>query len=282
MKIDIILITYNQEQYIAQAVESVLMQRVDDDVQMRVIVADDCSKDNTLEIIKSYEEKSSFPFVYLSNENNLGISKNYQRSFAACDGDYIAILEGDDWWSNPNHIEQHIRFLEAHKECSMSMNAITLFTQETQESKPPYWGYGDDVLYVDTKRQISEGNQLGNLSACVLRNSYVKELSSSLYDLYIADWMLGVMLSQHGLIGLLRESSSVYRTNSNSQWASLGKRQQIKQLLDLSKHYDKFQNGKYHQYWKLYRRNVINKNKRYFIPPIIYSFLKKIYSVFNK
>lgn len=282
MKIDIILITYNQEQYIAQAVESVLMQRVDDDVQMRVIVADDCSKDNTLEIIKSYEEKSSFPFVYLSNENNLGISKNYQRSFAACDGDYIAILEGDDWWSNPNHIEQHIRFLEAHKECSMSMNAITLFTQETQESKPPYWGYGDDVLYVDTKRQISEGNQLGNLSACVLRNSCVQQLPLTLYDLYIADWMLGVMLSQKGPIGLLKDSSSVYRINSKSQWASLTKKNQIKQLLNLSKQYDAFQNGKYHQYWKQYRKKMINQNKRYLMPPFLYKLLKSIADFINK
>ena len=96
MKIDIILITYNQEQYIAQAVESILLQRVNDDVQVRVIVADDCSTDKTLEIIKSYEDKSPFPFVYLSVEDNMGHVRNYQRAFAACVGDYVAILEGDD------------------------------------------------------------------------------------------------------------------------------------------------------------------------------------------
>jgi glycosyltransferase involved in cell wall biosynthesis len=277
MQLDILLIAYNQEQYIAQAVESILMQRVNEDVQVRVIVADDCSKDSTLEIIKSYEEKSPFPFVYLSAEKNLGISKNYQRAFAACDGDYIAILEGDDWWSSPNHIEQHIRFLDNHKECSMSMNTITLFAQETQELKPAYWGYGDnDVFYVDTKYQITQGNQLGNLSACVLRNNNVKELPSALYDLYIADWMLGVMLSQQGLIGLLRESSSVYRANSNSQWASMDRKRQIKQLLDLSKQYDAFQNGKYHQHWKQYRRTLINKNKRYLMPPLMYKLMKKL------
>ena len=283
MKIDVILITYNQEQYIAQAVESILMQRVNDDVQVRVIIADDCSKDKTLEIIKSYEKKSLFPFVYLAADINLGISKNYQRAFAACDGDYIAILEGDDWWSSPNHIEQHIRFLDAHKECSMSMNTITLVTPETQESKPPYWGYGNnDVFYVDTKCQISEGNQLGNLSACVLRKCFVQQLPLTLYDLYIADWMLGVMLSQKGPIALLRDSSSVYRTNSKSQWASLTKKNQIKQLLNLSKQYDASQNGKYHQYWKLYRRNLINKNKRYLMPPQLYKLLKQIADLIKK
>ena len=275
MKLDIILITYNQEQYIAQAVESILMQRVNDDVLVRVIVADDCSKDKTLEIIKSYEKKSLFPFVYLAADMNLGISKNYQRAFAACDGDYIAILEGDDWWSSPDHIEQHIRFLDTHKECSMSMNTITLFTQETQESKSPYWGYGDsDVFYVNTEYQITQGNQLGNLSACVFRNSCIKQLPDSLFGIPIADWMLGVMLSQQGAIALLKESTSVYRTNANSTWASLSKKQQLKRMLELSKQSDKYQNGLYHIYWKRFRRKLINRNKRYLMPPFLYKFLK--------
>lgn len=275
MKLDILLISYNQELFISQTVESILMQRVNDDVQVRVIVADDCSKDKTLEIIKSYEDRSPFPFVYLDASTNLGISKNYQRAFVACDGDYIAILEGDDWWSSPNHIEQHIRFLDAHKECSMSMNTITFFTQETQESKPPYWGYGNyEVYYVDTKRQIIEGNQLGNLSACVFRTSCIKQIPDSLYSISIADWMLGVMLSQQGLIALLKESTSVYRTNANSTWANLSEKQRVKWMLDISKQYDKYQNGQYHIYWKRYRRKLINRNKRYLMPPLLYKFLK--------
>lgn len=275
MQLDILLISYNQEQYIAQAVESILMQRMNDDVQVRVIVADDCSKDKTLEIIKSYEEKSPFPFVYLAADTNLGISKNYQRAFAVCVGDYITILEGDDWWSSPNHIEQHIRFLDTHKECSMSMNTITYYAQETQDYEPPYWRYGDaDVFYVDTECQITQGNQLGNLSACVFRNSCIKQLPDSLFGIPIADWMLGVMLSQQGSIALLKESTSVYRINANSKWASLSRKQQVKRMLELSKQYDKYQNGHYHIYWKRYRRKLINRNKRYLMPPLLYKFLK--------
>ena len=97
----------------------------------------------------------------------------------------------------------------------MSMNTITFYAQETQKSKPPYWCYGNhEVYYVDTKRQISEGNQLGNLSACVFRTSCIKQLPDSLYSISIADWMLGVMLSQQGLIALLKESTSVYSERS--------------------------------------------------------------------
>ena len=261
MKLDIILITYNQEQYIAQAVESVLMQRVDDDVQVRVIVADDCSKDKTLEIIKSYEVKSPFPFLYLAADTNLGISKNYQRAFAVCDGDYIAILEGDDYWSSPIHLKQHYDFLYTHKKCSMSMNSITFLQQHNNYQYKPKWLYKKDIHFVDLKEQIVNGNQLGNLSACVFRTSCLKTLPPSLFDLYIADWMLGVMLAQQGLIALFEQSTSVYRVNAQSQWASLATKDKIQLQLDLADVYDKYQNGLYHKYWSKFKKRIVkNKN----------------------
>lgn len=278
MRVNIILITYNQEQFVAQAVESILMQRVNDDVQVRVIVADDCSKDKTLEIIKSYEKKSPFAFVYLSAEKNLGISKNYQRAIAACDGDYIAILEGDDWWSCAKHIEQHIRFLKSHPECSMTMNRISYIRPDIVEPVTFGWNYNEDVYYVDTETQITQGNQLGNLSACVIKTNYLKSLDSSLYELYVADWMLGVLLSQKGLIAILKDSTSVYRQNIDSQWAGLTRREQINQLISLAKIYDNYQDGLCHKYWNLYikklKREKYNKFYKRILPTSLIKLIK--------
>lgn len=294
MKVDILLISYNQEPFIAQAVESIMMQRVNEDVELRVIVADDCSIDNTLEIIHQYDQKQYeklqsigindeqaiamrmlLPFVYLDTKQNLGISKNYCRAFSACDADYIAVLEGDDYWSSPYHIEQHIRFLDNHRECSMSMNTITFMKHERNEFVAPCWYWDGDVRFVDTKCQISEGNQLGNLSACVFRNSCIQALPQSLYELSIADWMLGVMLSQQGLLAILKESTSVYRTNENSKWAALSSAQQKERMYAGSIAYDKFQNGLYHAYWEIFR-NKLNRKITYkdFLPPFIFPLAK--------
>ena len=132
MTVDVVLISYNQEQYIAQAVESILMQRVKDDVQVQIIVADDCSKDKTLEIIKSYEGKSPFPFVYLPIEQNMGHVRNYQRAFAVCEVDYLAILEGDDWWSSPLHLQMHLDFLDIHRECVLTTQRPVWYFEEEQ------------------------------------------------------------------------------------------------------------------------------------------------------
>ena len=110
MKLDILLITYNQAQYVAQALDGLIMQRVNSDVEVHVIVADDASTDDTLATIRSYEEHSPFPFVFLPQEPNMGHVLNYKRAFAACTGDYVSILEGDDWWCNPYHLQKHLDF----------------------------------------------------------------------------------------------------------------------------------------------------------------------------
>jgi len=294
MKVDVLLICYNQEQFIGQAVESILLQRVKEDVEVRVIVADDCSMDDTLEIIRKCDQKQCdtlqsiginreqaidmrmvMPFVYLDTNQNLGISKNYCRAFSASDADYIAVLEGDDYWSSPYHLEQHIRFLDKHRECSMSMNTITRMNQERHEFLAPTWFGNDEVRYVDTKCQISEGNQLGNLSACVFRNSCLQALPLSLYELSIADWMLGVMLSQQGLIAILKESTSVYRTNENSKWASMTSSQQKQNMYEGSIAYDNFQGGLYHAYWEAFRSKLNYKiTYKDYLPPVVFPLLK--------
>lgn len=214
--IDIILFCYNQEQYIEQALRSIYAQELPKDERARIIVADDASPDNTLAIIKRLAPESPFPMVFLPEEPNMGISKNYKRSFAATEADYVAILEGDDYWLQ-SHLTQHVEFLEAHSECSMSMNEITTSNEQTQQMlyHPMVHKENATHMMVDTHKQIAEGNQLGNLSACVFRGPYLRELPDNLFDLPIADWMIGIMLAQRGDIGILKGSSSVYRVKAN-------------------------------------------------------------------
>ena len=270
MTVDILLVCYNQQLFVRQALESIFIQRID--ATVRLIIADDGSSDDTLSIIKELAGRSPFEIVYLPDDGNHGISQNYYRAFEVCGGDYIAILEGDDYWSSPYHLKQHTDLLDAHRECSMSMNSYVVKYEETGELKPAVWIFSDAQHYVTVREQIAGGNQLGNLSSCVLRTSCVKKLPRELFDLPVADWMLGVMLSQQGLLAILKESTSVYRVNAHSQWASMTSAKQLDRMLKLADMYDSFQDGKYHTYWESFKKQLHherNLSKKEWLPPFV-------------
>lgn len=254
--IDIILFCYKQEQYIEQALRSIYAQELPKDVSARIIVADDASPDNTLAIIKRLALESPFPITFLLEEPNMGISKNYKRSFAATEAKYVAILEGDDYWL-PNHLKQHIEFLESHPECSMSMNEMTTLNEQTGKIQVSVMVRDAMATHitVDLHKQIAEGNQLGNLSACMFRGNYLRELPEGFFDMPIADWMLGVMMVQRGFIAILKGTTSVYRIKSSGMWAGRTKWQQHWIMLRYADMYDSFQNGKFHKEWLEFKRS---------------------------
>jgi len=279
ISIDIILLCYNQEQYISQALNSIFQQIVAEGIKVRVIISDDASTDKTLDVIRDMEQQSPYPMTFLPIESNLGISKNYRRSFSAVNADYVAVLEGDDYWSSPRHLQQHVTFLEEHKNCSMSMNAITYLNEHDGEFDKKNWGYSQCFRFVDVKEQIEKGNQLGNLSACVFRSSFLKQLPQKLYDIPIADWMLGVMMAQYGPIGVLKESTSVYRVKASGIWAGRSRWRQHLTMLHDAKIYDEFQQGKYHKEWLQFKRNCwrdVRRNWMHYAPAFMQKLCRKL------
>lgn len=279
MLVDVLLITYNQIHYIVQALESVMSQEVQ--ARVRIIVADDASSDGTMDLIKREAENSPFEVIYLPNSTNLGISKNYQRAFSACTGDYVAILEGDDYWNSSHHLQQHIDFLEEHKECSMSMNAITCLDEDSGTLRCDAWIRAESYYLVDVKEQIEKGNQLGNLSSCVFRASCLKKLPPELFDLPIADWMLGVMMAQYGPIGLMKESTSVYRVKASGVWAGKSRWQQHLTKLRYANLYDQFQKGEYHKEWQRFKHSCwhdVRRNWMHYMP----SSVQKLWHILKK
>lgn len=126
MTLNVILVTYNHSKFIQDSLRGILFQKTNFDFD--IIVADDYSTDDTLAQIREVEAKSTISFRYLSSERNLGISQNYRRAFEACDAKYVAVLEGDDFWTTPDRLQKHVDFLEHHYECAMSYNRFIRVT----------------------------------------------------------------------------------------------------------------------------------------------------------
>ena len=284
MKISVILITYNHEKYIRQAIESVLMQHINYDVE--VIVADDCSTDETLDIIKLYESKTLFAFRYFQQQENIGLVKNYQRAFAAACSEYVAVLEGDDYWTDPYRLQKHIDFLDTHYECVMTYNRNVSYLQESKMFQVDNENLNTNNKYI-TVNNLASGNCIGNFSTCVYRKSVLDKIDPTIFNMNIADWMVNLVVAQYGLICQLGEVMSVYRVHNNGEWSKMNRLMRLKMEYDCAESYNKYFELKYNTeflFLQSYIQSEIEKieNKKRFnwrsikryCPPIVIMFIK--------
>ena len=153
-KLSVMIITYNHAKYIAQAIESVINQKTE--YQIEIIVIEDCSTDGTQEIILQYKEKYPDIIATYLNPVNIGTNnppaqKVFSEGFKKLKGDYIAILEGDDYWSSSDKVQKQISFLEANKDfVACSHNTVKIYEDK---SKEPH-----RFLYWENTKQIHDIN----------------------------------------------------------------------------------------------------------------------------
>lgn len=279
MKLSILIICYNQENYIKQCITSIILQRIP--FEYEVIIADDGSKDKTLSLIKDTFSGNIKNLIILDNSENHGISKNYQRGFAICKGEYIAVIEGDDYWTDPERLNKHINFLDNHSECVMSMNRYIFFDENSNSFSHSTWKFSEDFRYVNTQ-DMAMGNKLGNLSACVFRRSEINKIKPNLYDLNIADWMLGLVLSQNGFIAILKELMSVYRIHNKGEWSKIPIKKRNERLIKSIDSYNQYLEYKYDKEFTFYKKTLNNSSDTKLLNYLIIDFiLPKIRYIFK-
>jgi len=114
VKVSVIVPTYKHEKYIAKALESIVSQKIN--FPMEVLVGEDCSPDHTVEIVREYGDKYPDLIFPLIREKNLGMSGNMMDLIMRSRGEYVAFLEGDDYWIDENKLQKQVEFLDAHKD----------------------------------------------------------------------------------------------------------------------------------------------------------------------
>jgi len=246
VKVSVLLITYNNSKFVKQAIESVLMQVTN--YEFEIVVTDDCSKDSTLDIIKNYKNIYPEKIRILDNKENVGITKNYERGFKECRGEYIALLEGDDYWISPYKLQIQTDFLDSHKEFAAALNRYIIYDMETNIFKKTY--YYDNLKYVIIRTEdLIKSNLIGNFSACIYRSEAIKKLNPMLYNMEVYDWMFNIAVSEKGLIAYLPNIASVYRIHNQGAWNGRSEKEKIESMMKVCDDYNKFLNYKYSNYF---------------------------------
>ena len=112
--VSIVMIAYNVDNYIAKAIESVLSQQVS--FPYELVIGEDCSTDGTLQIALKYQAEHPDIVRVLQREKNLGLTPNCVDTHNHCRGKYIALLDGDDYWTDKNKLQKQVDFMESHPE----------------------------------------------------------------------------------------------------------------------------------------------------------------------
>ena len=115
--LSVVMTTYNHERYIAQAIESVLRQQTD--FRIEIVIGEDCSTDRTRAIAEDYAMQYPEAIRIITSAENVGWRKNYRRTIAAARGKYIAMLDGDDYFTHRKKLQMQVELLESHPEVGM-------------------------------------------------------------------------------------------------------------------------------------------------------------------
>jgi glycosyltransferase involved in cell wall biosynthesis len=213
MKVSILMITYNHEKFIAQAIESVLMQDVDFDYE--IVIGEDCSTDHTRDIVTEYEKRYPEKIRVLLSEKNLGMLRNYARTFHSCKGQYIAVLDGDDYWSSPYKLKKQVDFLDAHPETSVCFHKVK--AKNDGSSKSFDIGPPDEKIKF-LLEDLIPCNFIANCSV-MYRAGLVNTLPEWWYTVEMTDWTTHILHAQHGDIGYINEVLGIYRVHPNGVWS---------------------------------------------------------------
>jgi glycosyltransferase involved in cell wall biosynthesis len=123
MTISVCMTTYNHEKFIAKAIEGILIQKCN--FQLELVIGEDFSNDKTHDICNEYATNNP-QIILLQSKSNIGIIPNFIRTLLACTGKYIAICEGDDYWTDPNKLQKQVDFLERNPDYGMVHTGVNV------------------------------------------------------------------------------------------------------------------------------------------------------------
>jgi glycosyltransferase involved in cell wall biosynthesis len=141
-KVSVCMITFQHAEFLRQSLESVLAQKTDFDFE--VVLADDCSTDGTDRIALEFQQKFPQRMRVLLARENLGRHTkgghiNLLRALQACRGEYVAILEGDDYWMDPEKLAIQVGYMDQHPDCAVTTHNMNILSPDgSQEISRPH------------------------------------------------------------------------------------------------------------------------------------------------
>jgi glycosyltransferase involved in cell wall biosynthesis/RimJ/RimL family protein N-acetyltransferase len=289
--LSVFVMVYNHEKYLEKCLQGILMQKCN--FNYNIVVGDDCSKDKSREILLNFQKKYPGKFKLLLNNTNIGAQGNQDLVFRNCEGKYIAMCEGDDYWTDPLKLQKQVDFLEKNEEYSICLHGVKINDVIRESERITEFSNSMEL----SKEKILTFNFIHTVSF-VFRRKFLKMEILNNKNTFGGDRLLLLLMVEMGKLYFIKDIMATYRiheggiSNSYKQQSVVTynmhfikqyifiknnfKSQKKVTLLKISDHYMTISLHYYH------KRNI--KALFYFIkaifyrPELIFKGIKKIFS----
>jgi glycosyltransferase involved in cell wall biosynthesis len=228
MRVSVLLTSFEHERYISRALDGVLAQR---GLDFELLVGDDASTDGTRAVIAEYARAHPGVIRTFLPPRNLGNGGKaiFSDLIEMARGDYLAVLDGDDYWTAPDKLLRQATYLDEHPECSMCFHNVLCAYEDAARADEPYNG----------PDQPAEVEVAALFDRCVVascspmfRRETISPLPPWYFDLPWGDWSLYFLAAEHGALRYLPDVMGVYRIHSAGMYSGLSRLEALERRTD--------------------------------------------------
>jgi glycosyltransferase involved in cell wall biosynthesis len=211
--VSVLMITYNHAPYVRQAIESVLAQRVSFPIE--IVIGEDCSTDGTRDAVHAAVADAPVPVTLIERPSNIGMVPNFVDTLSRCRGQYIALLEGDDWWTDPGKLQRQVDMLRSDEGMAFCFHAVRWTNQRDG---------GEDHDWPRQRPPVIDFDSIANevfiqTASVVLRRSMLPAIPAWTAQLHALDWYMFLVMAARGRVGFLPQVMSAYRVHASGATA---------------------------------------------------------------
>ena len=195
--VSVFVMVYNHEKYLHECLDGILMQK--SNFTFNVVVGEDCSPDRSREILLEYRKKYPGKFKLLLHEKNIGAVANQNAVYAACEGKYIALCEGDDYWTDPLKLQKQVEFLESNPDFVLSGHKVQVIINGELKDTTGKW----------------------QTQSLLFRNVLKKDILNNFPQIVNGDTFLLFYLENFGKFEMQDFTGAVYRYTGEGVWTKL-------------------------------------------------------------
>jgi glycosyltransferase involved in cell wall biosynthesis len=213
------MLAYNHEAYIRQAIDGVLMQQTD--FEYELIISNDSSPDRTNEVINEFvaNHPKRKRIKYFNQQQNLGMQSNFTFALKECSGKYIALCEGDDYWTDPLKLQKQVDYISQHENCNLVFTDVQLF-EESENKFYHNWARITKDKY--EFKDLIEGNVITTCTVLFRNPNNNEEIENWLKVFKIGDYPLYLFLLRNGYAYYLKDITAVYRQHTGGTFSLKG------------------------------------------------------------